>query len=306
MPAFDPLTPLAAPVAAPEPAPAADAVLVAAAAAPKKRGPLLAVAGLAVVALVGYVVFMGRGRRAAPPVAPAEPVDSAPAAPRPAPTPAPAATMPSEGGPIEGGPVAGGPVAGAPAPAAPADPRQAAIDAARNWPLSDGRTLGAALETLSPPNGNLSPWMAEPQPSGETLVNYFAHGAPGAPTVAYEFAVDSTGKVASRNAAAKAVLTGKAVEPPAPPKRPVHVKVKPKPKAKPKPAAEKPAESLDNLLDEPAGQSGAAASAAESGAGKDAPAPSSSDAAPDAAPAPAPAKSAPAKKQDSLDDLLKE
>ncbi|MDE2511705.1 MAG: hypothetical protein KGL74_11340, partial [Elusimicrobia bacterium] len=129
----------------------------------------------------------------------------------------------------------------------PPDPRQTAIDAAREWQLPDGRSLGQALETLSPPNGNLSPWMAELLPNDRAMVNYFAHGGPGAPTVAYEFEVDLAAKsVTGRNAAAKAVLAGKAVEPPAPPK-PRKITVKPKAKAKAKPAP-KPAENLDSLL----------------------------------------------------------
>jgi hypothetical protein len=299
-PAFDPLTPLE-PVAAAAPEPAPEPAKPAA--PPKKRKSLLAVGGLVAVALVVMVLYAGRGRRAAPPSA--EPAEPAPVAATPLAPAKNAAPMPpvAPGGSAEGGPVdgaVGSPVA--------VDPHQVAIDAARNWKLDDGRTLGDALETLSPPTGNLSPWMAEPQPSGIVLVNYFAHGAPGAPTVAYEFEVGMDGKtVAARNAAAKAVLTGKAIEPPAPPTRPAHVKVKPKHKtaAKAKPAAA-PTESLDNLLGAPGAGASAAApgdSAAAAGATTDAqetPAP--------AAPKPAakPAAGSPAPKQDSLDDLLKE
>jgi hypothetical protein len=171
-----------------------------------------------------------------------------------------------------------------PAPATPAapavDPRESAISAAREWELPDGRRLGNALETLSPPIGNLSPWMAEPLTEGRVSVNYFAHGgASGAPTVAYEFEVDLAAKtVIGRNPAAKAVLQGKATPPPAPPKA---KKIAIKPKAKAKAAAPKPKvkeESLDSLL------------------GTDAPP------APEASPAKAP--EAAASKSDGVDDLI--
>lgn len=128
----------------------------------------------------------------------------------------------------------------------PPDPRETAIQAAKEWPLADGRTLGSALETASPPAGNLSPWMAETLPNNRAMVNYFAHGSPGTPTVAYEFEVDLANRgVTGRNAAAKAALAGKAVRPPAPPKpKKVVVKVK----AKPAPPKAKPRDSLDSIL----------------------------------------------------------
>ena len=135
-----------------------------------------------------------------------------------------------------------------PAPPPPPDPRQLAVDLAKDWKLPGDRTLGRALEELAPPSGNLSPWMAETLAGNRVQVNYFARSsAPGAPTIAYEFEVDLDGKtLVGRNAAAKAVLSGKAATPPAPPK-PKPVKVKPK--AAP---AQKPAEdaSLDSLLGE--------------------------------------------------------
>jgi hypothetical protein len=190
--------------------------------------------------------------------------------------------------------------------------------------LPDGRTLGMALETLSPPAGNLSPWMAEPLPNNHAMVNYFAHGAPGAPTVAYEFEVDLAAKsVTGRNAAAKAILAGKAVTPPVPPKaKPVKVKAKAKPAA---PKA-KPEDSLDSLLGGPPDRSASPAEAAPGDA-----APAADEAVPGleepAAEEPvkkptaakradkAAAKAAPAKKSGGkgkaadealLDDLLKE
>jgi hypothetical protein len=145
----------------------------------------------------------------------------------------------------------------APVPLLPqaVDPRETAIDAAKEWELPDGRMLGQVIETLSPPVGNLSPWMAEPAADNRFAVNYFAEAiTPGAPTVAYKFEVNLTEKtVVGRNAAAKAVLTGKAVAPPAPPKpKPVKIKPKSKPKAKPKEAAPKNSENLDSLLSSPA------------------------------------------------------
>jgi hypothetical protein len=166
----------------------------------RKKALLIGAAG-GLLALAALAVFSGRLTQKKPVVA----VDTAPVS---APAPMPAA---------------------APEP----DPRQVAIDATRDWALPDGRSLGMALETLSPPSGNLSPWMAEPLPNGRALVNYFAHGAAGAPTLAYEFEVDLAARsVAGRNAAAKAVLTGKAAAPPAPAKaKPVKVKTKAKKKA---------------------------------------------------------------------------
>jgi hypothetical protein len=214
----------------------------------------------------------------------------------------------------------------APAPTPVVDPRDTAIETAREWELPDGRTLGAALETLAPPVGNLTPWMAEPSGTENRLsVNYFAQSnTPGAPTVAYQFEVDLAEKtLVGRNPAAKAVLAGKAVPPPAPPKaKPVKIKPKAKPKQAVKP--KKKEENLDALLggDGPPPLAPAAAPRKEA-----APmAPTASDdslAAPgeDAAPAPAKptaakraakavktAAPAPAKASDEslLDDILKE
>jgi hypothetical protein len=183
-----------------------------------------------------------------------------------------------------------------PPPPPEPDPREAAIEAAKEWELPDGRTLGGALETLSPPSGNLSPWMAEPLADKRLSVNYFAHGTPGAPTVAYEFEVDLAAKtVAGRNAAAKAVIAGKATPPPAPPKaKPVKVKAKSKnpskvsanapggatafPAAKP---AEAKAESLDSLLGDappvPQAKPMRAAPAKKAAPAADAPAPANED-----------------------------
>ncbi|MBI5246295.1 MAG: hypothetical protein HY923_03885 [Elusimicrobia bacterium] len=130
------------------------------------------------------------------------------------------------------------------------DPRQLAVDLAKAWKLPGDRTLERALEELAPSSGNLSPWMAETLAGNRVQVNYFARSsAPGAPTIAYEFEVDLDGKtLVGRNAAAKSVLSGKAVAPPAPPK-PKPVKVKPKGAAKPAP---KPVEdaTLDSMLGE--------------------------------------------------------
>ncbi len=132
----------------------------------------------------------------------------------------------------------------------PPDPRESAVEIAKAWTLPDGVTLERALEQLAPSAGNLSPWMAEPLAGSRVQVNYFARGtAAGAPTIAYEFEIDVDARtLVGRNAAAKAILTGKAAAPPAPPKpKPVKVKPKPKPAASPKPAEE---ETLDSMLGE--------------------------------------------------------
>ncbi|HEX4046514.1 MAG TPA: hypothetical protein VH309_01695, partial [Elusimicrobiota bacterium] len=211
-----------------------------------------------------------------------------------------------------------------PPPVAP-DPREAAIEAAKEWELPDGRRLGQALETLSPPIGNLSPWMAEPLMNDRVSVNYFAQGgASGAPTVAYEFEVDLAAKtVAGRNPAAKAVLAGKASPPPAPPKA-KRVRIRPKAKHKaPKPKPKE--ENLDSLLGTDASPAPAAgttlagpAAAGRAGDGSpidDAAAPGDEPAKPAAAAKPTAAKRAAAKAASSggkaadetlLDDVLKE
>jgi hypothetical protein len=158
--------------------------------------------------------------------------------------PAPAASLPA----LSTAPAA----APAAAPSPVVDVRQTAIETVKSWGLSDGRTVGQALDTLSPPSGNLPPWMAEPLANNRATVNYYAHGAPGSPTVAYEFEVDLASKtVVGRNAAAKSVLANKTEAPPPPPPAKV-VKIQPKKKpAKAKPAAVKPAskeQTLDSLL----------------------------------------------------------
>ena len=270
--------------------------------APSGRNKALVYGALfGVVVLAALVFISGRmGKKRA-----AEPAAVAETAPLPMPTPP-------------------APIAEAPAPAPAIDPREAAIQAAKEWGLPDGRKLGQALETLSPPIGNLSPWMAEPLTGDRVSVNYFAHGgASGAPTVAYEFEVDLGAKtVAGRNPAAKAVIAGKAAAPPAPPKA-KRVKLKPKTKA---PKA-KPKEDLDSLLGAdssaampavPAAEPAAAPAAATSDApedglsapGEEAPKPAKPTTAKRAAKASA--KSAPAatgeKAADEtlLDDILKE
>ena len=163
------------------------------------RNKALIFGGLFGLAALGSVLFVFGGREKRNPAMPAGLDASPPPAP---PAPAPIALPP------------------APAPPAAVDPRGAAIEAANQWELPDGRKLGQVLELLSPPIGNLSPWMAEPLADSRVSVNYFARGGgAGAPTVAYEFEVDLGAKtVAGRNPAAKAVIAGHAAAPPAPPK----------------------------------------------------------------------------------------
>ncbi len=219
---------------APPDASAAAAPNVDAAPAPKKKTALLFGAFAGLVALAAVAVLAPRFLKAPAktPSGPSDMTDSTPL------------QTPASGSVSSGTP--GEPAGAAPSPS---DPRQSAIEAAKGFALPDGRTLGSALESLSPPKGNLPPWMAEPMPNGHAVVNYFAHGAPGSPTVAYEFEVDpSANSVTGRNTAAKAVLAGKASPPPAPPRN-KPVKVKPKSPAKTKPASvAKPEESLDSLL----------------------------------------------------------
>ncbi|NNN07255.1 MAG: hypothetical protein HKL90_15280 [Elusimicrobia bacterium] len=301
-PTFDPLSASMEPppVAAPEePVKPAEAV-VPSAPEKKSRKPLFLAAGVVVTLFAAaFVVLSGNRRRveapAPAPIAPAEPTRTAvPAAPV---SVKPVAALPSPSLSVTSSATGGGEGTSAPiAPAAAPDPRQSAIDAARGWTLRDGTTLGEKLEKLSPPSGNLSPWMAEPQTDGVVLVNYFAHASAGGPTVAYEFAVDPAAKtVSGRNSAAKAVLSGRTAAAPVA-RKTVRIKVRPKSKArspKSKAAARsvKPTARKD-VLSAP-------------GAVGDAPAVAN--------PAPVPAKSAatakpaaPPKKQESLDDLLKE
>lgn len=202
-------------------APVAVAAPVAAPESSKKKGVLIG-AAVGAIALAAFAVVGGHVPGMRKPAAPEGLLE-------PAPLPAPAVEMP-------------------PPPPEP-DARELAIETAKAHRLPDGKELGAALNAAAPSSGNLSPWMAEKLPDGSVQVNYFANGgAPGSPTIAYEFVVDPTAKtVAARNAAAKAVLAGKTAAPkPAPKPRPLKVK----PKAEPKPEAEPVPveESLDSLL----------------------------------------------------------
>ena len=186
---------LLTPLASLEPAP--NAVSAPGAGSGKKA---LIFGGLSAILALGvfFVVSSGRVRKNQPLPASMTDASQLPASPPPAPVPVPPA----------------------PAPIPAVDPREAAIEAANRWDLPDGRKLGQVLELLSPPIGNLSPWMAEPLADSRVSVNYFARGGgSGAPTVAYEFEVDLGAKtVAGRNPAAKAVIAGQAAPPPAPPK----------------------------------------------------------------------------------------
>ncbi len=202
-----------------------------------------------------------------------------------------------------------------PAPAPALDPRQAAVDFAKEWPLPNGKTLGRALQELAPTIGNLSPWMAETLPGGPVQVNYFARGAAaGAPTIAYEFAVDLEGKtLVGRNAAAKSVLAGKAAAPPAPPKaKTIKVKAKKiavpaiKAAAKAAPRAASKAASagaLDSMLGEP----GADEQALDEASPEEKPSERKPSSPPASQRGGAKAKSGkPAADESLLDDLLKE
>ena len=292
---MDPMSGAASPLAAVDPLPdltpaaaaPADAV---AAPAPAGRSKALIFGALLGLVVLGAFVFVSGGMGKKKSAAPANGAD-APSAPEATP---PAALAP----------------ASAPAPAAaPAiDPRETAIEAAKEWGLPNGKKLGQVLETLSPPIGNLSPWMAEPLTGDRVSVNYFAHGgASGSPTVAYEFEVDLAAKtVAGRNPAAKAVIAGKASAPPAPPQA-KRVKIKPKTKA----AKAKPKADLDSLLGADSSAAMPAVPAAEPAA-----------AAPSDEPPPKPAKPTTAKRakkasapaetgekaadESLLDDILKE
>ncbi|MFI5362735.1 MAG: hypothetical protein ACHQ49_12250 [Elusimicrobiota bacterium] len=285
---MDPLSGVSPQAAQESPAPSFASIVAppgdAVAAPAKKSGKkIFAAVGLLAVAAVGAFVFVSGGKGRKKSVSPEAATDAAP-------LPPPA------------------PVVAAPPPVAAVDPREAAIDAAKQWALPDGRRLGFALETLSPPIGNLSPWMAEPLAGDRVSVNYFAHGgASGAPTVAYEFEVDLAAKtVAGRNPAAKAVIAGKAAPPPAPPKA-KHVRIKPRAKAK-IPKAKPAADSLDSLLggdSTPAPKAEAAPAPAPAAA--PAPAkPKTANRAAKAAAGSAPADAGKADDEALLDDILKE
>lgn len=200
--------------------------------APKGKKALLIGGVLGIAALGGLAVMGGYVPGLVKPQAPAEVLE---------PTPLPPPEPP-------------------PAPVVAPDPRELAVDFAKAWPLTGGRTLERALEDLAPSAGNLSPWMADPLAGSRVQVNYFARSsAPGAPTIAYEFEVDLEGQtLIGRNAAAKSVLTGKAAPPPAPPKA-KPVKVKPKAPVKKKAPEEVTLDSLlggeEDSLDPPAEES---------------------------------------------------
>lgn len=271
------------PVAAPEPDPEPLGV-VPQPPAPKGKKALVLGAVIGFAALGGLAVMGGHVPGLVKPKAPPEVLEPAPLPP---PEPAPA----------------------------PPDNRQLAVDFAKSWPLTGGRTLERALEDLAPSAGNLSPWMADPLMGARMQVNYFARSsAPGAPTIAYEFEVDLDEKtLVGRNAAAKSVLTGKAAAPPAPPKA-KPVKVKPKPAVKKSPEED----SLDSMLGD--GRSTAASDKTAPSAAGGTTLTDSGDAPPldEDAPKPArakpgrrPAKAKAAKKEEPadealLDDLLKE
>ncbi|MFI5349714.1 MAG: hypothetical protein ACHQ2Z_09230 [Elusimicrobiota bacterium] len=269
---MDPMaTPSFEPSAASRPEPEPAAVPAAAAPAPAGRKKALVFGALFGLVVLGAFVFVSGGLGKKKVAAPANVTEAAP----------PPMPMPS--------------AEPAPAPAPAIDPREAAIEAAKQWMLPNGRSLGQVLETLSPPIGNLSPWMAEPLTNDRVSVNYFAHGgASGAPTVAYEFEVDLAAKtVAGRNPAAKAVISGKAAAPPAPPKA-KPVKLKPRTKASKAPNAPKAPkaaakEDLDSLL-------GADSAAAMPGVPAAANTPEDGLSAPGEDAAPKPAKPATAKR----------
>ncbi len=202
----------------PEVAPAPDG-----APAPKGKKTLLIGGILGLVALGGLVfigVLMPDRRRVQAP------------APIPAPSPA--------------------PLMAAPGTETSVDLKQRAVDVAKAWMLPGNRTLAQVLESLAPPVGNLSPWMAETLVGNRVKVNYFARNeTPDAPTIAYEFEVDldaqtligrnaeaksalsaqaSVGNLEESscpNPEAKSALSAQASEPPEPPKRkPVKIKGK--------------------------------------------------------------------------------
>ena len=269
--------------------------------------------GAAVLSAVAYFVLMPRPRPRAPVPAPIVPAPPKAAAPSPAQVPiSPAPEKESLPPPSLSTEVG----AGAGSAAAP-DPRQSAIETTKHWPVG-ASSLESVLNRLSPPSGNLSPWMAEPQADGTVLVNYFAHASAGGPTVAYEFAVDADGKsVSGRNAAAKAVLKGasKALKAAKSAVR-HHVKIRPKVVVKAKarrtiagksatPARSAPVvkpvkATLDDVLAPPASTNAPAQASP-----KRAPAKASAPAAATPPPTSAPASSSAGDKQ-SLDDLLKD
>ena len=87
-----------------------------------------------------------------------------------------------------------------------------AVALVRFWPIDgQGDSVGQHLESSYPPNGNLSPWMAEKLGDDSFQVNFYgAKSAAGKP-VAYEFQVNLDAKsVIPINAAAKALVHGSA------------------------------------------------------------------------------------------------
>jgi len=85
-----------------------------------------------------------------------------------------------------------------------------AVALVRSWAINgQGDSVGQRLESSYPPNGNLSPWMAEKLGDDSFQVNFYgAKSAAGKPE-AYEFQVNLDAKsVIPINAAAKALVHG--------------------------------------------------------------------------------------------------
>lgn len=265
-----PPSPARPPLAPPPPSPASPsgATTQSPAAPPKGKGKLVLVA-VAAAALLGggAYVFLGKPAKAPEEKVPAVPMDQTPLPPPPPPEPA--GPTPEQ---LEEQVKAG------------------AVDFLRQWPAGAGGTVASALEGPMPPQGGLSPWMAEKIRDGVYQVNFYPSKSEKNPNPRpIEFEVDLGAKtLKGKNAAAVELL---ALPKPAAPKK--------KPAIKPKTVEAEGAELFNELA---GGEEAPAAEPAPEAA------PPREEAPAAAAPKPrksrAKAKAKAPEKEPSLDDLL--
>ena len=197
---------------------------------PKKNLKPLILVGVAVIAVVAFgalkLGLLGGKKRAAPDAMPSAPMaDRTPLPTPPAPVETPKQLTPEE---------------------LAEQQKHDAIDLVKGWPLPDGGSVGAKLETGAPQPSGAPPWMADKGKTGIFQVNFYAPKTADAAAQTYEFEVSlADKKVAAHNATAAALLSG----------RPAVAQGKKsgksrtaKPKIKPKPDASEDKPMLEDLL----------------------------------------------------------